>query len=99
MGRRESRPPRLSCSRYVCPLRLSDLSRYGSTLTSFWFVFRQAAEYEKETGQTITFTIPSRAVARVLGKAGSQINEIKEETDTQIDVDKADSSTPTTSIT
>ena len=59
----------------------------------------EAADYEKETGQTITFTIPSRAVARVLGKAGSQINEIKEETDTQIDVDKADSSTPTTSIT
>lgn len=59
----------------------------------------EAAEYEKETGQTLTFTIPSRAVARVLGKAGSQITEIKEETGTQIDVDKADSSSPTTSIT
>lgn len=59
----------------------------------------EAADYEKETGQSLTFTIPSRAVARVLGKAGSQINEIKEETDAQIDVEKADSSTPTTNIT
>ncbi|KAL7415309.1 hypothetical protein BDY24DRAFT_382512 [Mrakia frigida] len=59
----------------------------------------EAAEYEKETGQTVSFTIPSRAVARVLGKAGSQITEIKEDTETQIDVEKADSSTPTTTIT
>lgn len=59
----------------------------------------EAVEYEKETGQTISFAIPSRAVAKVLGKGGVQINQIKTETDAQIDVDKADSSTPTTTIT
>jgi hypothetical protein len=59
----------------------------------------EAVEYEKETGQTATFSIPSRAVAKVLGKAGSQINQIKAETDAIIDIDKADASTPTTNIT
>lgn len=59
----------------------------------------EAVEYEKETGQSLTFTIPSRSVAKVLGRAGSQINEIKEETDAQIDVDKANSSSSETTIT
>lgn len=38
----------------------------------------------------VKFTVPSRSVARILGKAGATINEIKTNTDTQIDVDKAD---------
>ncbi|CDZ98263.1 Vigilin [Phaffia rhodozyma] len=59
----------------------------------------EAVEYEKETGQSLTFTIPSRAVAKVLGKAGSQINEIKEETDAQIDVEKAEGGAKETTIT
>lgn len=37
----------------------------------------------------LKFTVPSRAVARILGKGGASINEIKDMTDAQIDVDKA----------
>ncbi|CAE6518050.1 unnamed protein product [Rhizoctonia solani] len=61
----------------------------------------EAYEYEKETNQTVTFIVPTRAVARILGRAGSQINEIKEDTNTQIDVEKADTYDPKaeTSIT
>lgn len=46
-------------------------------------------EFEKETNNVITFTIPARSVARVLGRAGATINEIKDNTGAQIDVDKA----------
>lgn len=34
------------------------------------------------------FTIPTRSVARVLGRGGASINEIKDQTDAQIDIDK-----------
>ncbi|KAJ1304542.1 hypothetical protein OPQ81_005683 [Rhizoctonia solani] len=54
----------------------------------------EAYEYEKETNQTVEFTVPTRAVARILGRGGSQINEIKEDTNTQIDVEKADTHDP-----
>ncbi|CUA66866.1 Vigilin 1 [Rhizoctonia solani] len=54
----------------------------------------EAYEYEKETNQSVEFTVPSRAVARILGRGGSQINEIKEDTNTQIDVEKADAHDP-----
>jgi predicted RNA-binding protein Jag len=33
--------------------------------------------------------VPTRAVARILGKGGAQINQIKDETNAQIDIDKA----------
>jgi polyribonucleotide nucleotidyltransferase len=33
--------------------------------------------------------VPTRSVARILGKGGATINEIKDETNVQIDVDKA----------
>ncbi|CAE6430863.1 unnamed protein product [Rhizoctonia solani] len=61
----------------------------------------EAYDYEKETNQIVEFTVPTRAVARILGRGGSQINEIKEDTNTQIDVEKADTSNPKseTSIT
>jgi predicted PilT family ATPase len=57
----------------------------------------EAAEFEKETNQTITFTVPTTAVARILGKAGANINAIKDDTGAQIDVDKT--SEKDTSIT
>lgn len=37
----------------------------------------------------IQFTVPARAVARILGKGGAKINEIKDNTGAQIDVDKS----------
>ncbi|KAF8578707.1 SCP160 protein [Ramaria rubella] len=48
-----------------------------------------AVEFEKESNNTLKFTVPTRAVARILGKGGASINEIKNETDAQIDIDKA----------
>lgn len=37
----------------------------------------------------VKFTVPSRSVARILGKGGATINDIKDQTGAQIDVDKA----------
>ncbi|TFK23912.1 hypothetical protein FA15DRAFT_620028 [Coprinopsis marcescibilis] len=47
-----------------------------------------ALDFEKENNNTITFTVPTRSVARILGRGGSSINEIKDETGASIDVDK-----------
>ncbi|KAF9820370.1 hypothetical protein IEO21_01379 [Rhodonia placenta] len=47
-----------------------------------------AVEFEKESNHEIKFTVPSRAVARILGKSGATINEIKDRTGVQIDVDR-----------
>lgn len=58
----------------------------------------EAVEYEKESNNVLKFTIPTRAVARVLGRGGVTINEIKEDTGAQIDVDKADDYSGSTHI-
>ncbi|KAI0930260.1 hypothetical protein AcV5_007021 [Taiwanofungus camphoratus] len=49
-----------------------------------------AVEFEKESNNVVKFTIPARSVARVLGKSGATINEIKDTTGAQIDVDRAE---------
>ncbi|KAI0032235.1 hypothetical protein K488DRAFT_86037 [Vararia minispora EC-137] len=49
----------------------------------------EAVEFEKESNNVIKFTVVARAVPRILGKGGVRINEIKAETDAQIDVDKS----------
>ncbi|KAJ7188034.1 hypothetical protein C8R46DRAFT_1053419 [Mycena filopes] len=49
----------------------------------------EAVEFEKESNNILKFTVPNRAVARILGRGGASINEIKDATDAQIDVDKA----------
>jgi predicted PilT family ATPase len=59
----------------------------------------EALEFEKESNNVLKFTVPTRAVARILGKGGVSINEIKDETGAQIDVDKADDSGTSTNIT
>ena len=48
----------------------------------------QAVEFEKESNNVVKFTVPARSVARILGKAGSTINDIKDASGVQIDVDK-----------
>lgn len=48
----------------------------------------QAYEFEKESNNQIQFTVPTRSVARILGRGGAQINEIKDATGAQIDIDK-----------
>lgn len=58
----------------------------------------EAVEFEKESNNVLKFTIPTRAVARVLGRGGASINDIKDDTGAQIDVDKADDSDALTHI-
>lgn len=48
-----------------------------------------AVEFEKESNNVLKFTVPTRSVARILGKGGASINEIKDVTDAQIDVERA----------
>ncbi|KAJ3829948.1 hypothetical protein F5880DRAFT_1607106 [Lentinula raphanica] len=50
----------------------------------------EAVEYEKETNNVLKFTVPTRSVARILGKGGKSINEIKDTTEAQIDVERVD---------
>jgi len=47
-----------------------------------------ALEFEKDNNHTIKFSVPTRSIARILGKGGVSINEIKDNTNTQIDVEK-----------
>jgi len=47
----------------------------------------------------VKFTVPTRAVARILGKGGASINEIKDATDAQIDVDKSSDDSAVANIT
>jgi len=62
--------------------------------------FLQAAEFEKEMNNVLKFTVPTRSVARILGRGGTSINEIKDSTDAQIDIEKgSEDSGATTSIT
>ncbi|KAJ7072109.1 hypothetical protein C8F01DRAFT_1297135 [Mycena amicta] len=59
----------------------------------------EAVEFEKESNNVIKFTVPNRAVARILGKGGASINEIKDATDALIDVDKSSEDSAMTNIT
>lgn len=49
----------------------------------------EALEFEKESNNSLKFPVPTRSIARILGKGGVNINEIKDDTNTQIDVDKS----------
>ncbi|WWC91688.1 uncharacterized protein L201_006634 [Kwoniella dendrophila CBS 6074] len=48
----------------------------------------EAYQYENESRQEITFKIPTKSIAQIVGKGGSTINKIKDETNTQIDIEK-----------
>ncbi|KAI0675294.1 hypothetical protein C8Q78DRAFT_1075590 [Trametes maxima] len=58
-----------------------------------------AVEFEKESNNVVKFTVPSRSVARILGKGGATINDIKDNTGAQIDVDKASDDSAVANIT
>ncbi|KTW30781.1 hypothetical protein T552_00493 [Pneumocystis carinii B80] len=51
-------------------------------------------DYEKEHGNTVTFTVPMFTIAQILGKAGNSINELKNETETRIEIEKSTSDDP-----
>ncbi|KAG8886137.1 hypothetical protein FRB97_007175 [Tulasnella sp. 331] len=60
----------------------------------------EAVEFEKANNQTLTFTVPTKSISRIVGKGGASINEIKDNTGAQIDIDRAeDSSAGTSTIT
>ena len=55
-------------------------------------------EYEKEHSHVARFTVPAKTLPHVVGKAGKQIQQIKDETETRIDVVKDDSGDGTAEI-
>lgn len=67
--------------------------------TSDAFAPFQLIEFEKANNNVLKFTVPTRAVARILGKGGASINEIKAKYGAQIDVEKEESSPGQSSIT
>ncbi|KAH9979180.1 SCP160 protein [Russula compacta] len=50
----------------------------------------EAAEFEKESNNVIHFSVPARAIPRILGRGGATIKQIKDDTDALIDLDKAE---------
>lgn len=59
----------------------------------------QIVEFEKSQNHTLKFDVPTRSIARILGKGGASINEIKTRTGAQIDVEREESSPGMSSIT
>ncbi|PFH53804.1 hypothetical protein AMATHDRAFT_1030 [Amanita thiersii Skay4041] len=59
----------------------------------------EAFEFEKESNNVLKFTVPTRSVARILGKNGTSINGIKDSTGAQIDIEKATDGAETTHVT
>ena len=56
--------------------------------------------YEQENGNVVTFTVSVKALPRILGKAGSQVNQIKEDTGVQsVDVDQQGDEATTATVT
>ncbi|KAG5519178.1 hypothetical protein PMAC_002266 [Pneumocystis sp. 'macacae'] len=56
-------------------------------------------DYEKEHGNTTTFTIPMSAVPQIVGKSGNNINDLKNETETRIEIEKSTSNDPSAMAT
>ena len=45
-------------------------------------------EYEKELNNVTTLSVSSKSIARIMGKGGATINQIRDETEAQVDVDR-----------
>ncbi len=54
--------------------------------------------YEQENSNVVKVTVSTKSVARIMGRGGSSINQLRDDTNTQIDVDK-DEGGETTTIT
>lgn len=59
----------------------------------------EALEFEKESNNVLQFTVPTYAVSRILGRGGASINEIKDDTGAQIDIEKVTDDNAVTNIT
>ncbi|PWY99832.1 hypothetical protein BCV70DRAFT_113463 [Testicularia cyperi] len=47
-------------------------------------------EYEKENNNVLNLSVSTKSVARIMGKGGATINQIRDETEAQVDVDRED---------
>ncbi|BGP49126.1 hypothetical protein JCM10450v2_005006 [Rhodotorula kratochvilovae] len=57
-------------------------------------------EYEKEHGNVVSFSVAVKALPRILGRGGSQVNQIKDDTGVaSLDVDQENSEATTATIT
>ncbi|GAA5859930.1 hypothetical protein JCM8547_004392 [Rhodosporidiobolus lusitaniae] len=57
-------------------------------------------DYEKEHGNVLEFDVPVKALPRILGRGGSQVNQIKDDTGVaSLDVDQATPESTTATIT
>ena len=59
----------------------------------------EAAAFETESRQTASFTIATKSVAQVVGRSGSTINGIKDDSGAQIDIDKNSTDDGKTTVT
>jgi predicted PilT family ATPase len=50
----------------------------------------EAAGFDKESNNVVQFTVPGRAISRILGKGAATITQIKDDTDVAIDLDTAE---------
>jgi len=50
---------------------------------------RDLLNYEAEHGHSTEITVPSKAISRIVGKGGNTINDLKLETTTRIDIERA----------
>ncbi|KAI9034108.1 hypothetical protein DFJ74DRAFT_5815 [Hyaloraphidium curvatum] len=48
----------------------------------------ELAAYEEEHSHSLTFTVPSSLLPRIVGRKGATVQQIKEDTDTRIDFDR-----------
>lgn len=62
------------------------------------FFLLQLVEFEKDNNNIVSFTVPSRAVSRILGSKGSKVNEIVADSGALVDVAKDDSDTATVTL-
>ncbi|GAA5910318.1 hypothetical protein JCM5296_000557 [Sporobolomyces johnsonii] len=57
-------------------------------------------EYEKEHGNTVAFSVPVKALPRILGRGGAQVNQIKDDTGVaSVDVDQESPEATTATVT
>ena len=58
----------------------------------------EALEVERESNHTSEFTVPTRTVARILGKGGANINEIKDMTGAVVDIEQSPNDSTVTNV-
>ncbi|KAK0531315.1 hypothetical protein OC835_003218 [Tilletia horrida] len=48
----------------------------------------ELVEYEKENNNVLTFEVAAKSISRIVGKSGAMVNQIRDDTDAQIDIDR-----------